>query len=63
MPLASDTVFCGRLHVRTATWIIAAVHLVIVGYIWLITILHHFKVIDKRPPNTKYDDALSFHGM
>ena len=54
---------CGRLHVRTATWIIAIVHLCIVGYIWLMAVLHHFKVIDSRPPSTRGDSALSFHGM
>ncbi len=61
--MGSDTTCCGTMHVRTATWIIAIVHLVVVGYIWLINVLYYTRVIDRYPPNTRIDDSLSFHGM
>jgi len=49
------------MHVRTATWIIAVVHLIIVGYIWLMMILHHTRYIDR--PTWKYDNSLTFLGF
>ena len=60
---SSDRVCCNGLHVRAATWLIAIVHLVVVGYIWLMAMLYHFRVIDKDAPSTPADEQLSFHGM
>jgi hypothetical protein len=52
---------CSMMHVITATWVIAVVHLIIVGYIWLMGMLYFLGVTDTRE-YTRFDGAVSFAG-
>ena len=39
---------CNKVHVKTVTWCIAIVHLLLVGYIWIMGALYFFGITDNN---------------
>jgi hypothetical protein len=49
------------MSVVTATWIIAVLHLIIVGYIWIMGALYFFGVTETKA-HTGFDSLVGFAG-
>jgi hypothetical protein len=52
----------GCVSVKTATWVIAIVHLILVGYIWVMGIMYFLGLTDKDVPHTSIDEHVNFAG-
>jgi hypothetical protein len=52
---------CGSLSVVSATWFVAIVHLIIVGFIWLMGALFFLGVTDTKE-HTRFDYEVGFAG-
>jgi hypothetical protein len=52
---------CGLLHVKTATWIIAVLHLIMVGYLWIIGALYFLGITrDNVDMRYEHESHLNF---
>jgi hypothetical protein len=58
---SSDLTCCNSMNLVTATWVIAIVHLIIVGYIWLMGALYLLGILDHKE-STRFDYQVGFAG-